>query len=151
MYCSSCGVAVTQGLTYCNYCGAKLSRGDSADKPPDIRPGGLVSMMVATFVMGLFAITVFMGVMKAVLHLETGALLAFMLLSFLVMLLLEGIFIRLLFRPLKHGHDEPRNTFQNNRGSTKELEAQTRLPMEPVASVTEHTTRAFDPIYSERK
>jgi len=107
-------------------------------------------MMVATFVMGLFAITIFMGVMKAVLHLETGPLLAFMLLSFLIMLLLEGIFIRLLFRS-KHGHDEPRNTFQNNRASTKELEAQSRVPMEPISSVTEHTTRAFDPIYSERK
>src|SRR5438876_5781941 len=110
MYCSSCGVAVTQGLPYCNYCGAKLSTGDSGDKPPDIRPGGLVSMMVATFVMGLFAITVFMGVMKTVIHLDTGPMLAFTTLSFLIMLMLEGIFIRLLFRPIKHHDSEPRNT-----------------------------------------
>jgi len=155
MYCSSCGVAVTQGLPYCNYCGAKLSTGDSGDKPPDTRPaglvGGLVTMMVATFVMGLFAITIFMGVMKTVIHLDTGAMLGFTSLSFLIMLMLEGIFIRLLFRPIKHRDSEPRNTFQNNRASTKELEAQSRLPMEPVSSVTEHTTRAFDTIYSERK
>jgi len=158
MYCSSCGVAVTQGLTYCNYCGAKLSRADSGDKPPDIRPGGdaqmrglLVIMMVATFVMGLFAITIFMGVMKTVIHLDTGAMLGFTSLSFLIMLMLEGIFIRLLFRPIKHRDSELRNTFQNNRASTKELETQSRLPMEPVSSITEHTTRAFDPIYSERK
>ena len=153
MYCSSCGVAVTQGLMYCNYCGFKLSTGDNGDKPPDTRPGGkeyLVTMMVATFVMGLFAITIFMGVMKAVLHLETGPLLAFMLLSFLVMLMLEGIFIFLLFRR-KPGEKQSRDTQQNNRASTKELEAQSRLPIEPIASVTEHTTRAFDPIYSERK
>src|SRR5438552_5863818 len=150
MYCSSCGVAFTLGLTYCNYCGFKLSGGESGDTPPDIRPGGLVSMMVATFVMGLFAITIFMGVMKAVLHLETGPLLAFMLLSFLVMLMLEGIFIFLLFRR-KPGEKQSRDTQQNNRASTKELEAQSRLPIEPIASVTEHTTRAFDPIYSERK
>ena len=155
MYCSSCGVAVTQGLPYCNYCGAKLSSGDSGDKPPDTRPaglvGGLVTMMVATFVMGLFAITIFMGVMKTVIHLDTGAMLGFTSLSFLIMLMLEGIFIRLLFRPIKHRDGEPRNTFQNNRASTKELEAQSRVPMEPISSVTEHTTRAFDPIYSERK
>src|SRR2546430_15436183 len=131
MYCSSCGVAVTQGLPYCNYCGAKLSNGDSSDKPPDIRPSGdvqmrgmLVTMMVATFVMGLFAITIFMGVMKTVIHLDTGAMLGFTSLSFLIMLMLEGIFIRLLFRPIKHRDNEPRNTFQNNRASTKELEAQ---------------------------
>jgi predicted lipid-binding transport protein (Tim44 family) len=155
MYCSSCGVAVTQGLPYCNYCGAKLSSGDSADKPPDTRPaglvGGLVTMMVATFVMGLFVITIFMGVMKTVIHLDTGPMLAFTTLSFLIMLMLEGIFIRLLFRPLKHRDNEPRNTFQNNRASTKELEAESRVPMEPISSVTEHTTRAFDPIYSQRK
>ena len=150
MYCSSCGVAVTQGLTYCNYCGAKLNYGDSGDKPPDIRPGGLVSMMVITFVFGLFAITVFMGMMKAVLHFEYGPLVAFTMLSFLIMLMLEGIFILLLFRR-KPGHDEPRDMRRNNRATTKELEAQSRLPIEPIPSVTEHTTRAFDPIYSERK
>jgi hypothetical protein len=155
MYCSSCGVAVGQGLTYCNYCGAKLNHADSADKPPDIKPaglvGGLVTMMVATFVMGLFVITIFMGVMKTVLHFEYGPLVAFTMLSFLIMLMLEGIFIRLLFRPLKRHDSEPRNTFRTNRTATKELEAQSRSPLEPVPSVTEHTTRAFDPIYSERK
>jgi len=151
MYCSSCGVAVTQGLTYCNYCGAKLNYADSGDKPPEIRPGGLVTMMVATFIMGLFVITIFMGVMKTVLHFEYGPLVAFTMLGFLIMLMLEGIFIRLLFRPLKRRDSEPRNTFQNNRGSTKELEAQSRMPLEPIASVTENTTRAFYPVYSERK
>ena len=150
MYCSSCGVAVTQGLTYCNYCGAKLNHGDSGDKPPDIRPGGLVSMMVITFVFGLFAITIFMGMMKAVLHFETGPLVAFTMLSFLIMLMLEGIFILLLFRR-KPVHDEPRDMRRNDRATTKELEAQSRSPLEPVPSVTENTTRAFDPIYSERK
>ena len=151
MYCSSCGVAVTQGLTYCNYCGAKLNYADGGDKPPEIRPGGLVTMMVATFIMGLFVITIFMGVMKTVLHFEYGPLVAFTMLGFLIMLMLEGIFIRLLFRPLKRRDSEPHNTLQNSRGSTKELEAQSRMPLEPIASVTENTTRAFDPVYSERK
>ncbi len=150
MYCSSCGVAVAQGLTYCNYCGAKLNL-DSGDKPPDIRPGGLVTMMVATFIMGLFVITIFMAVMKTVLHFEYGPLVAFTMLGFLIMLMLEGIFIRLLFRPIKHRDSEPRNTFQNSRATTKELEAQSQVPIEPIASVTEHTTRAFDPIFSDRK
>jgi len=36
--------------------------------------------------------------------------------------------------------------------TTRELvEAQVRMLQEPVPSVTEHTTRAFDSIYSERK
>ncbi|MFN2577220.1 MAG: hypothetical protein ABR607_05965 [Pyrinomonadaceae bacterium] len=149
MYCPSCGVSLTQGLPYCNYCGAKLGRGESGDKTPDIRSGGLITMMVATFVMGLFAITIFMGVMKTVVRLETAPLLAFVLLSFLVMLLLEDIFIFLLFRRAPRG-DYSREV-KDNRASTKELEAESRVPMEPIASVTEHTTRAFDHVYSERK
>lgn len=152
MYCSSCGVAATQGLPYCNYCGAKLNSGDGSDKPPDTGlRGGLVVMMAATFVFGLLAISIFMGVMKTVIHLDTGAMLGFTTLSFLIMLMLEGIFIRLLFGPRKRRDGQPRNPFQNNRASTKELEAQSRQPMEPISSVTENTTRTFDPIYSQRK
>lgn len=30
MYCSTCGVTVAARLSYCNHCGAKLSRGQSA-------------------------------------------------------------------------------------------------------------------------
>src|ERR1700694_2921798 len=99
MYCSSCGVAVTPGLSYCNYCGEKLSGAKSVStiKSPEVKPETLVASMVFTFVFGLGAITVLMGVMKAVLHLELGQILAFTMLSFLIMLLLEGVIIRLLF------------------------------------------------------
>src|SRR5258707_15866959 len=99
MYCSSCGVAVAPGLTYCNYCGEQLSvaRRDRVVKSPEVRPETLIAAMVFTFVLGLGAITVLMGVMKAVLHFQDGAILGFALLSFLVMLSLEGVFIRLLF------------------------------------------------------
>ncbi len=37
MYCSSCGVAVAQGLSYCNFCGAKLNRdNEESDFNPPI-------------------------------------------------------------------------------------------------------------------
>src|SRR5438874_4687716 len=100
MYCSSCGVAVAPGLSYCNYCGEKLNsaKSDSPVKSREVRPESLIGAMVFTFVFGLGAITILMGVMKAVLHFQDGAILGFALLSFLVMLLLEGVFIRLLFR-----------------------------------------------------
>lgn len=149
MYCSSCGVAVAQGLAYCNYCGAKLNHGDRGNESSDIRPGGLVAMMVVTFVFGTVAITMLMGMMKAVLHFEDGPIMALTLLSFLIMAGLESIFTLLLFRRTRGDH-KPLETRQN-RATTKELEAQSRLPIEPIPSVTEHTTRAFDPVYSERK
>jgi hypothetical protein len=148
MYCSSCGVAIAQSLSYCNYCGAKLSgaKRDGIIKSPEVRPETLVGAMVFAFVFGLGAITVLMGVMKAVLHLDVGLILAFTLLSFLILLSLEGVFIRLLLHR-KRGAEEAHDA--KGQG-TKELDAApARALPESMASVTEHTTRAFEPIYSK--
>jgi hypothetical protein len=152
MYCSSCGVAVTPGLSYCNYCGEKLNgaKSDSIIKSPEVKPENLIGAMVITFVFGLAAITVLMGVMKAVLHFELGPILAFTLLSFLIMLSLEGVMIRLLFRR-KHRSEESADTPRPQGQATRELDAaRARASSGPMPSVTEHTTRAFDPIYLER-
>jgi uncharacterized protein (DUF983 family) len=152
MYCSSCGVAVAQGLSYCNYCGAELSgaKGDNVELT-EVKPGLLVCAMVGLFILGLVAITMLLGMMKAILHLNEGAILAFAVLCFLMMLSLEGVFLRLLFRR-KRGTGEAGDSVRLKGQETKELDAaHARAMPEPVSSVTEHTTRAFDPIYSERR
>jgi hypothetical protein len=152
MYCSSCGVAVAQDLSYCNYCGAKLNgvKGDNVSKSSEVRPESLVFAMMAVFIFGLGAITVLMGVMKAVLGLPVERILAFALLPFVIMLLLEGVFIRLLLRR-KRGTEEAGDTVRLKGQATKELDAaQARVLPEPVPSVTEHTTRAFEQIYNDR-
>ncbi len=149
MYCPSCGVAVAQSLSYCNYCGAKVNgaKGESAGRSPEVKPETLVAAMVLVFVFGLGAITLFMGMMKAVLHLNEGVILFFILLSFLIMLSLEGVIVRLLFRR-KSGHEEAGDAGL----MTGELNAgQPRGLPESMPSVTEHTTRAFEPLYNERK
>ena len=153
MYCSSCGVAVAQGLSYCNYCGAKLNgeKGDSLIKTTELRAESLIiSAMVGLFVLGLLAITVLMGVMKAVLNLNVGQIFAFTLLSFLIMLLIEGV---LIWRLSSHrrGAKEAGESALSKGQATKELDAaQARALPEPVPSVTEHTTRAFEPVSNER-
>ena len=152
MYCSSCGAAVAQGLTYCNHCGAKLSgeKGDSLIKSSEVRPESLVWAMVAVLVFGLVAIMFLMLAMKMV-GLNDGQILAFTILSFLIMLLVEGVFTwQLLTR--KRGAEETGDTALSKKQTTKELEAgQVPVLPEAMPSVTEHTTRAFDPIYRERK
>ena len=146
MYCSTCGVAVTQGLSYCNYCGAKLGgAGDNVSESSEVRPGLLVSAMAVTFIFGLIAITMLMGMMKSVLDLPVDRVLAFALLPFLIMLLLEGVFMRLLFRS-RRGAEKP----FKGQGTTELNAAQARMLPEPAASVTEHTTRAFAPIHTDR-
>jgi len=153
MYCSTCGVAVAQGLSYCNYCGATLSgeKSPSVSKSAIVKPELLVSSMVVVFVFGLAAITVFMGVMKTALNLDVGQILALTMLGFLIMLLLEGVFGYLLLSR-KRGDKEPGNTRVLKERATNELDAaQVRALPEPVPSVTEQTTRTLTPTYTERK
>jgi uncharacterized protein (DUF983 family) len=153
MYCSVCGVNVAQGLSYCNYCGAKLSgtKGDNVSKSPEVKPELLVSAMVAVFVLGLAAITMLMGMMRVVVNLNVGQIFAFTILSFLIMLFIEGVIIRLLFHR-KRGAEEAGDTVLLKGQATKELDAAPiRSLPEPLGSVTEHTTRAFAPLNNERE
>jgi len=127
------------------------AKDENVVKSSEIKPELVVSAMVVVFVFGLVAITMLLGVMKSELVLNTGQILAFAVLSFLILLLLEGVFIRLLFRR-KRGAEEAGDTVLGKGQATRELDsAQARGLPEPLPSVTEHTTRAFDPTYRERK
>src|SRR4051812_47788101 len=99
MYCSSCSVVVAQGLSYCNHCGAKLSseKGAGLIKASEVKPESLVWAMVAVLVFGFVAIVFLMMAMKMA-GLNAGQILAFTILSFLIMLLVEGVFIWQLLR-----------------------------------------------------
>jgi len=151
MYCSSCGVVVAQGLSYCNFCGARLNgeKSDDAIKSSELRPVSLVWAMVAVLVFGFVGIVFLMLAMKMV-GLNEAIILAFTLWSFLLMLLIEGVFIWKLLRNKPRGAKPGDTGFKDP--STSELDAaRVRVLPEPMPSVTEHTTRAFDPIYNERK
>src|SRR5690349_4194114 len=152
MYCSNCGVAVAETLSYCNHCGARLnaSSNNKVATSREVKPDLLVSAMVATFVLGLLAITALLGVMRSVLGLELGQILAFAGLSFLIMLCLEGVFLRLLFRR-SAGDEKQVRTESLPEQTTKELAGPSVQALrEPLSSVTDHTTRAFEPIYTDR-
>ena len=147
MYCSTCGVSVVQGLSYCNHCGAKLTA-ENTTKSSEVKTESLVWAMVAVLVFGFVAIVFLMMAMKMV-GLNVGQILAFMILSFLIMLLVEGVFTwQLLLR--KRGAEMGNIALAKDQ-TTKELDAaQARLLPEPMPSVTEHTTRTFEPIFVER-
>ena len=150
MYCSSCGVAVAQNLTYCNNCGAKLTSDRNSIRATELRAEwAVMSSMAALFVCGLVAMSVLLGVMKAVLRFEAGQLMAFAFLSFLILIGLEIVYISRLFKFRRDSESSPDK--QRPTSITKELEAKSRGFGEPVASVTDQTTRTLDPIYSERE
>lgn len=149
MYCSTCGVALAKGLTFCNYCGARLPSTDASLEFREVRPQLLVSAMAGIFVLGLPGITFLIFMLNAV-RLESGVVMAFAWTSLLLLVALEAFFVLLLLRrkPLK---DEPPQDPQFRGTRTNELEARHAGALaEPAPSVTEHTTRAFDPIPRER-
>lgn len=152
MYCSSCGVAMARGLSYCNQCGAKLvgETGDNVIKSPEVKPESLVWGMVAVLVFGFLGIVFLMMAMKMV-GFNVGMILALTMLSFVILFLVEGVFTWQLLRR-KRGAEETGDRLPSKEQATKELYvAQERVLPEHMPSVTEHTTRAFDPIYSQRK
>ena len=100
MYCSYCGAAVAQGLSYCKHCGSKSSgaKGDDLAKASEVRPEMLVNAMLMVFVFGLGAIIGQMAVMRTLPDFDFGRIMAVTLLSFLIMVGLEAVFIWLLLR-----------------------------------------------------
>jgi hypothetical protein len=122
MYCSACGAAVAQGLSYCNYCGAKLSgaNGDHVIKSSGVKPELLVSAMVGLFVLGLVAIAVLIGVLKAVAGFDLPFLLAATMLSFVLLLVVEGVLIGLLLKG-KRGAKEAGGTERLKEQATNTL------------------------------
>ncbi len=153
MYCSTCGVAVAQGLSYCNYCGAKLSgpKDDGVSESSNVKPDFIVAVMACVFVFGLIAITMLMGVMKVILGLAVENVLLLALLPFLIMLTLEGVLLRQLLRS-KQSTMKTSDTMSFKGQATKELDAAPAQGLaQPSSSVTDHTTRVLDPIYTDRE
>ena len=150
MYCSSCGVAVGKGLSFCNYCGAKLFSSDTELEAREVRPGLLVSAMAGIFVLGLPGIAFIIFMLNAALRLDPQQTMAFAWSSFLLLVALEVLFLILLLTQ-KRRKDDGSQKRELPGSQTKELEEKYAGSLsEPVSSVTEHTTRAFDPIPRER-
>ncbi len=155
MYCSSCGVAVTPGLSYCNYCGAKLSgaKADADAKQAELFPDSLIWAIVSVFVVGMGTTIGLMAMLKQLVDLSQSLILLFGLLSFALMIAVESVFIYMLLSRRRSAKEAVSQDEHPEGRATKELDAAREVPSlpEPVPSVTEQPTRAFEPVYSERK
>lgn len=148
MYCSTCGSAVSPNLTYCNQCGARLNGAKGDDrKSSEVKPETLVGAIAAVFIFGLGAIIFLTMAMKMVFGAENlGLIIFFTLISFLIMLGVEGVFIWMLLGR-KKGDKEADDTKRLKKQTAKELdEAKVGMLAEPAFSVTEHTTRTLEPV-----
>ena len=151
MYCSSCGTNIVRGLAYCNHCGEKLVTSQTQiAKTSEVPPESLVWAIVAIFVVGMGTIIGLMAVMKNALNFDIGPIMFFTMVSFALMVIIEAVFIWLLLS--RRRQSKALMEMSSNAQPTKELsEGAQRVLPEPMHSVTDQTTRAFDPIYERRK
>ena len=155
MYCPSCAAEVTQELSYCKRCGANLkSISTQASVPPTKLVGAAwaISMAVALVTLGGFGM-IFGLVMTLIIrgvNLSPGGMF-WISFALLVILAIDWLLVRQLSRVL----DLPQlsaNATQTkkpelNEQPTQQIEA----PREPVSSVTEHSTRTFEPAHRQRE
>ena len=146
MYCANCGTPLTQGLSYCNRCGANLK------ERTEVSTGAISAFLTAITLIGLGGL----GVMLAgALVLRRGANLSqeligvFMLFTFLIVSLTEIILVRNLSK-LTSGK-EKKNYFPAPSAVPHDLRLTQGTPLgEPVSSVTENTTRTLEYIRREQ-
>ena len=146
MYCANCGTPRTQGLSYCNRCGADLRERVEASNTKAI-----AAFLTAMTLIGVSGMAVMLA---GALLLRKGAGLSqeligvFMLFTFLLVSMTE----LLLFRNLSKlsGSSERKNLFPAPSPTQHDLRLPQGAPLgEPVGSVTENTTRTLE--YARRE
>jgi hypothetical protein len=158
MFCSNCGKFIGEGLNFCKSCGAKVNDKKSGDV------GNLSESSFNTLVAGILGIPIAgIGVIIGLISVmkESGftneSIIACASISFVLLLTAEATFIWLLWsrtrRSEQTGDDfHAKENAQLNSVVAKELgAAQTQHFVEPIASVTEHTTRPLETIRRKPK
>lgn len=154
MFCPSCGAEYTIELKYCNRCGANLSTGLEAPGPPLVvnvtKPALIISTLLLFITLGGFG-TLVKGTMILAPFLQgNDPLMAIIMFGMLTIMIVDIFLVRLLSKmvnaalvPQPQIQAAPRNIPAGN--STPYLRPPTTSGLQPVASVTESTTRFLEP------
>lgn len=152
MYCQTCGIALTHQTKYCNRCGALIPTSEtrlgkmSSEKRLDEYLDGLfwISVFGLAFILGG------MVLLKKVQFSET-IIIAYMILSSTAFLINFGFSLWGTLSIMRDSKDG-KLTMRPERIETAELNPEKPEPfLAPAPSVTENTTRSFEPVYNKRK
>ncbi|HEX8635222.1 MAG TPA: hypothetical protein VF703_13830 [Pyrinomonadaceae bacterium] len=163
MYCQTCGTEMQTGLNYCNRCGAVVNSSLTTRpetvfvdiKSPVHTLGATITLTTLLgFVILFFSLAGLAGAEKPLPAPLLGIL---SVAGLLMILIIDVMLIRILSRLVQLPAAAPSLQAQPKRSEARELHApseQTYMPASstdplPVASVTEHTTRTFHPVYQE--
>lgn len=156
MFCPSCGAELTSGLIYCNRCGANLRSPSNQSETPAKMVGmtWAISTAVVLVTLGGFGLIFALAItiINRGINLSGGGMILIAI-FLLVILVIAGLLTRQLSRVLDiselvSGAPPPRSALPT--ALTDKSIPQISSPREPVDSVTDHTTRTFEPIHKQR-
>ena len=156
MYCPSCGKEVISGLSFCNFCGVRLSA--PVDDPNALASSSfnlLVGVVIGIPVIGLGLIIALMAVMKNGLGFRDDMIFVVVFLTFLLLFIAEiGTLFMMISRTKKPKSKTETLPAAGSKAAgaiddvvLKGLNAST---FEGIPSVTEHTTRTLDAAYRKQ-
>ena len=153
MYCPSCGAASAPGLSYCNRCGANLLQLTNANEQPAVSLTGpawaLGMSVVAICTFGLKGLL--NGIEDIAEHGVHPAALAWIGIAGSLVLLGSVALLCWLFSRMFKTPQRAIKPAWVKSGSLNEQRAPQQLGErpQPVGSVTDHTTRIFEPAYMD--
>lgn len=148
MYCPTCGSHLAEGLSYCKHCGSSLRTDQNTEESrgPDKTIDSLVWVIVGT------TITILGMFLGALVLMRDGRIdfalgTVFVILSFVAFLLVESVLVWRLLQ-LSKGTKKLPGSVQSTPCPDELSDVRTNAlqePLQSVPSVTEQTTRHFEP------
>ena len=151
MFCPSCGNEITVEVKYCNRCGANLTLTSNSLPPTIVAP---VKLTGPTLVLGL-TLVIGMGIIiggateLAQMHVHPAAITWMVLFSMLTLFGFSALLLRFWSKTLNLQRQNPTSLPPSIKQPSPFVPQQLPPRYDPAASVTEHTTRTFTPIYRE--
>jgi hypothetical protein len=152
MFCPSCGAEQNQTLSYCNRCGANLKPIESGVPSAKLVSAAWAVSLAVTFVtlggFGMIFGLVFALITRGM-SLSAGGI-GLIILSSLIILAIDWLLIRQLSRVLNLPRTARKTATVSQPALNESPPTLLAAPRQPVSSVTDRTTRTFEPVVRDR-
>ena len=152
MYCPSCGAESALELNYCNRCGANMASSIAPAReivPVSLtKPAVAIGLTTLLLTLGGFGLLIVGAINLALVLKDPDIIIPLIMFGMITILVSDIMLIRLLSRIIRASLDT-KPIAQLPKPAVKEVPRQLSPRLEPVPSVTEHTTRTFTPAFKE--
>ena len=146
MFCPACGTALARPTKFCSRCGARLQLPEQTEVTPlEKRFDEYLDGLFWTAFFGLAFVLGGAALFSQVLHLGRGFLIGYLILSSLAFLIVFGLRLWQTLVMARAFNQPGAAALPAARTTDKMLPPAQAAPVETVASVTEATTRNFEP------